>query len=352
MFRSPELTSVLTSVLRVDAGSELGMGHLIRMHALSQALSRRSIRCHFLTVSRDATAWMRARKMSCRLLDVDAGSPGDTAAVLEYADRVHARWVVTDGRHFGETYLNSLTAGGIPVISIDDIGENFFPSALVVNGGMNAESMEYRVLPTTSLLLGPKYLLLRPEFGHRRAKPRSKVRRILVCFGGADPEDYTGRVLDILEGWTEFPEDIEVNAVVGPAYSRLNELGVRASHRIRVLADIDAATLVELMVQSDLAITSAGMVACEVAAVGIVSLLVAISDDQVSNATALVASGAARVIEPFDAKHLVCVLRDVLSDTQLRQSMVDASRNLVDGQGGDRVANAILALDQSSVGQE
>lgn len=324
------------------------MGHLVRMHALSQALGERGIATHFLSASPDATEWMRARGLKSELLDLDAGSSRDSAAVLEYADKIKARWIVTDGYHLGEKFLNSLVGGGIPVISIDDIGRNFFPSALVVNGGMAAESMEYNVLPTTNLLLGPKYLILRPEFGQSRAKSPAEVKRILVCFGGADPEDYTGRVLDILAAWTSFPTGIEVNAVVGSAYSRLGELRTRAeSCGAGVLSDIDAAALSELMSRSDLAITSGGMVACEIAATGIASMLIVISEDQVPNATALVAAGAARVIEPFDESRLVGVLDELLSDRELRQAMVNASIGLVDGKGRDRVADAILALQQS-----
>ena len=335
----------LTSVLRVDAGHEFGMGHLVRMYALSHALGERGIAAHFLTASSAAREWLRVRGLKNELLDVDAGSYRDTAAVLEYADKVKARWIVTDGCHLREEYLNSLVGGGVPVISIDDMGRIFFPSALVVNGGVAAGTLQYKVSAGTTLLLGPEYLILRPEFRRRRVGGPSEVKRIIVCFGGADPEDYTGRVLDILTCWPEFPRDIEVNVVAGSAYGKLGELRQRAeSCGARVLSDIAAAAFSKLMLQSDLAITSAGMVACEIAATGLASILIVISEDQLPNATALAAAGAARVIDPLSEKHLLTVLEELLSDRGARQAMAKASRHLVDGLGRERVADAILSL--------
>jgi UDP-2,4-diacetamido-2,4,6-trideoxy-beta-L-altropyranose hydrolase len=332
------------AIFRVDGGREVGMGHLVRSHALAAELANRGITAAFATASDEAAAWLAERGREVVRLPATPGGPEDAAAVADLVERRRARLVVTDGYVFLEAYLARLVATSARLVSIDDLAAWPFPSAMVVNGGLGARSLRYQVGPATRLLLGPEYLLLRPEFRRGPVEVRPSVERALACFGGADPDDCSARVLEAWSG-PDRPPALEI--VVGPAYGaerRARLAAVGAQRRVRVHVDLDAASLVRLAASCDLAVVSSGMVAGETAALGLPMLLAVLSEDQRGNATVLAACGAAHVVEPFTVPALQAAIEEMRADSDGRRAMAQAARGLVDGHGAERVADAVLAL--------
>lgn len=328
-------------LFRVDGGESVGMGHLVRSRALVAALRERGAECRFVTVPAGAAQWLASRGEPVERLDTRAGSADDARAVVELVRQWGPCCVVTDGCSFKEDYLNTLVQTGVPVAAIDDLAAWFFETALVVNGGLGAKRLCYYAAPTTRLLVGPEYVLLRWNF---RRPPRSwsSVRRVLACFGGADPENRLGVVL---EAWSELEKGPILDLLVGPAYSRLDELRTAAAVRnVSTHHDLDGVELVDVMANCDMAIASAGMVACELAALGVPMILVVCSEDQRANAVTLAAAGAARLVEPFDRRRLLEAVRELVASPARLGAMGEAARRQVDGFGAERVAEAILGI--------
>jgi spore coat polysaccharide biosynthesis predicted glycosyltransferase SpsG len=276
-----------------------------------------------------------------RPIRADPGSKDDVEAVRHLAGRSVA-WIVTDGYAFRTDYLQALVATGRPVVSFDDLAAWPIPSAVVVNGGLGARNLPYQAAAGSRLLLGPEYLSLRGEFRRRRGPPRAKVRRILTCFGGADPDDRTRLAV---ETWATLKAAPELDVVVGPSYRPLPALRETARRLGAVVhRDIEAKQLADLMGQADIAIASAGMIACELCAMGVPTILTALSENQRPNAAALAKTGAARVIEPFARETMLAALEELRADPGRRRSMARAATRLIDGHGAERLADAILGV--------
>jgi len=328
----------VNALFRVDGGTREGMGHLVRSRALAQKLKERGVETSFLTASSDGARWLAGLGETVLPIEAPPGTPEDARQVCEAFHQGGSKWILTDGYVFREDYLRILAASNPFLAVVDDSAGWFLPASVVVSGGLGAKSLKYAVPPGTRLLQGPEYLLLRPEF--RGAKSaREKVGRVLVCFGGSDPQDYTRLVL---EACHHLEKRTRLELVVGPAYAHRAGLLAAASPRgVPVHQDLDGPSLAALMRTSDLAIASAGMVCCELAALGVPVVLTVASEDQRSNAVALAASGGALLVDPFSPERLVEAAQELLRDHTRRSLMGEAASRLVDGLGADRVAEVL-----------
>ncbi len=227
----------MKALLRVDASRSVGMGHLVRTHALGRALSERGVSTLFVTASEDSEQWLRARAADVAWISAKPGGFDDANALSRFARKEGAEWVVTDGYVFREDYLEALAQTGVSIASIDDLAAWFFPSSLVVNGGLGARFLRYRTATDSRLLLGPEYLLLRQPFRRPPREIRPAVERVFVCFGGSDPGTTRSLVLRALSTCVR-PLALEV--LVGPTYPHMDRLFEHAARsHTRVHRDID-----------------------------------------------------------------------------------------------------------------
>src|SRR5206468_9094390 len=123
------------------------------------------------------------------------GSISDAEQTIAQARRASAPSVVVDGYRFVPDYVRTLKRSGLHVLFVDDDGRfEFYPADAVLNQNVLATSAMYANRePFTRLLLGPEYVLLRPEFlaESRRREHPNVGRKVLVTMGGSDPENVT-----------------------------------------------------------------------------------------------------------------------------------------------------------------
>ena len=66
-----------------------------------------------------------------------------------------------------------------------------------INGSAGAEQLGYGCSEHLVLLLGTRYVLLRPEFAEAPAREISEqVRRALITVGGSDPRNLTLQLME------------------------------------------------------------------------------------------------------------------------------------------------------------
>lgn len=174
---------------------------------------------------------------------------------------------------------------------------------------------------------------------------REPPYQVLVTMGGADPFDLTTRVARNLR---VFAENIMPHFIIGPAFKE-PERTIAALRGMwpcgRVYQDLP--DLCEPMQDADLAICAYGVTAQELAAAGVPTLYLAISDDHARSAEALAATGAGQNLGRHD------LLRDedmrthvsrVLRNAQVRERMGLAGPKAIDGRGAGRIAERIIRV--------
>ena len=98
-----------------------------------------------------------------------------------------------------------------------------------------------------------------------------------------------------------------------------------------------------------MAISGAGATALELAYLGVPSILIPLSPDQESVARGLSELGAAIFVNPDNPGFGVEISKTVLAlarEEKKRAEMSNFGRNIVDGFGGNRVADEIIAVSR------
>lgn len=284
--------------------------------------------------------------------DALPGSRFDVEETINLAHRFGAGWVVLDGYHFDTTYHERLKTAGIRLAVIDDNAHlERYLADVIVNQNVHAARLRYSNEPYTSLLLGPRYALLRREFLRWRNVRRDIppiATRLLVTFGGSDPGNRTVLVLQALE---RVRVPLEVAVVLGaanPHEPTVRRLAAMSKHRVRIESNVTDMT--RLMNWADAAVSAAGSTTLELAFMGVPALLLTVAENQLELAKALDESGAAvnlgwaRDITPGVLAEEV--ERLILSPSK-RGRMRVIGRSLVDGLGAQRVVDVMNSLEAS-----
>lgn len=340
-------------LVRADASTAIGSGHVMRCFALAKAWQSAGGRVSFLTAEnipkleqRFATEGIEQHRFA-----MEPGSNEDAERTADRAQRLGASWVVLDGYRFGPDYIRQLKSLGLRVLLLDDDARlDFYEADIVLNQNPDASSEMYVKRDAGArLLLGRDYVLLRPEF---LAEPRPRevagvARKILVTMGGSDPENVTLKVLDALAGMAK--TDFEAKIVVGggnPHYGLLQNATQTLAGKAHV--EESPSNIAPLMTWADIAISAAGGTCWELAFVGVPMILIVLTSDQSPNASAISRRGAALSLgwhANLSPRQIGDALENLMNNPDRRREMSERGRKLVDGEGAARV----VACMQSSL---
>lgn len=154
-------------VLRADATTEGGTGHMMRTLALSQAWIDDGGRARWLVAEAPPSLLERIEREGVEIVPVaaPAGSLADAVVVRETLGADDGTMAVIDGTHFGSAYLDALGEVGPRVMVIDDMADRpDYPVGLLLNQNAHADRAEYPADASCRFLLGTRYVLLRREF--------------------------------------------------------------------------------------------------------------------------------------------------------------------------------------------
>jgi spore coat polysaccharide biosynthesis predicted glycosyltransferase SpsG len=322
-------------VLRADASSSTGLGHVVRSLTLGRELVTRGWRVSLATAHHVAAIEANAEASGISLIDVpdDVGGKADAVAVLDRGADV----VVVDGYHFGDRFFAALRTRHVV---IDDDGTTPAQDpAIVVNQNPHAERHLYERLRSTTLLLGLRFALVRPEITLTEA-PTTRSGAF-VSLGGSDPLGLTADVAAAVVA-----HGLPARVVIGPVVADAPAVVDR-------LAGIDHVTIVEpaefasALAASAVAVIGAGTTMWEAAHLGVPAVALVVADNQAAPATAATAAG---FVESLDCRvrpagDAVARAAVAIAESPARQAaMARRGREAVDGRGACRVADAIEEL--------
>lgn len=337
--------------MRADAGAEMGAGHVMRCLALAQAWQDQGGEVVFAVAQAPPALESRllAEGMEVVRLAAPPGSAEDARETAVLARERGARWLVVDGYQFGADYQHLVKEAGLALLFIDDYGHaEHYWADVVLNQNIYAHKGLYPKRESyTRLLLGTRYALLRREFLKWRDWQREipeVARKILVTLGGGDPANVTLKVIQALSlVETDGLEVVVVAGVVNPHFQELQAAANNLPHRMRLLTNVDQ--MAELMAWADLAVSGAGSTCWEIAFMGLPNLTIILSDDQAPIAEQLGMKGVAVNLRRHESLHQTTIslsLQRLLTFEKMRLKISLSGRELVDGDGGDRVVMELL----------
>lgn len=267
-------------LIRVDAGAEIGAGHLMRCLAIAAEWKRRGGDCAFLLFRSTDMLNERISSSGCDIVHLASDNPSD---VIQACSEFSAQFLLVDGYHFDADYRCSLQQVNIPVVLIDDsIIEPPWNADLIINPQPRSAACDYIGMPEERLLLGLEYLPVRQEF-HRQYElgvlPLHERRHILLNFGGTDPARLTLPVATRLAA--SLPDNTHLDIIMSkehPDYPAV--VGISASMPDVVHVHSDVSNMAELMGQAGLALSAGGSTLWELASLQVPVLAVLVAENQ------------------------------------------------------------------------
>jgi len=303
-------------VFRADASVQIGTGHIMRCLTLADELREKGAEIFFICrqLPGNLCDFIEQKGYPVHRLPYP-GQPTD--AVTDHAQLLGANWqadaeetkavlekeagiidwLVVD--HYGldawwETQLRPYTK---KIMVIDDLANRPHDCDLLLDQNLykNMEIWYRKLVPDRCLmLLGPAYVLLRPEFKEARRNLRQRdgtVKRILIFFGGSDPTNETAKALKAVQIINR-PE-IVVDVVVGSTNLHKEEIQQLCSARPNTSFYCQAENMAELMAVADLAIGAGGTATWERCFLGLPSITLIVAQNQADTTKAVAAKGAA-----------------------------------------------------------
>jgi UDP-2,4-diacetamido-2,4,6-trideoxy-beta-L-altropyranose hydrolase len=344
-----------TLIIRADATSEIGTGHVMRCLALAQAWIDQGGEVVFISHCESDALGKRITAEGINLLSLEKPHPDpfDWNLTRGILDKLKTRgtkshpWLVVDGYHFDAGYQKSIKAAGCKLLWIDDYGHAaHYYADLVLNQNISADPSLYNHRePYTQLLLGTHYALLRREFKRWQGWQRQispVARKVLVTLGGADPDNVTSKVIQALKQ-VDVP-GLEARIVIGSANPHLKLLKheIRNESRMHLLTNI--AEMSDLMAWADVSISAGGSTCWELAFMGLPGIILIIAENQRANAEALGREGIGINLgwhQDLSVEKLSSQLQRLMINSRLRSLISKQSQKLVDGIGGRRVLQAL-----------
>jgi len=336
-------------LIRADASTQIGSGHVMRCLALAQAWQDQGGSVAFVAdVPETLHTRLGAEGMTVYALSAAAGSDADAHQLSDLARQINTRHVVVDGYQFGADYQRWLKGAGLRLLVLDDNGEaQHYHADLVLNQNIHASETFYVSRESyTRLLLGTRYALLRREFWSWRGWQRDipdVARKVLVTMGGSDPDNVTLTVLRALEQVQL--SNLHVKVVVGgsnPHYEMLQTTARHSLHRVELARDVN--DMPARMAWADVAVSAGGSTCWELAFLGLPGAIIILTENQRAASEHLAAQNAAVNLgwhTDLDAVSIAARLTALMIGADQRRAMSAQCRELVDSHGGERVVKAL-----------
>jgi len=334
-------------LFRVDGSRVRGMGHVYRSLAVAEALREGSRAEIAFLMSADHAEGIATVSKSGYPVRVFKSGGLETLidSIQDFAPSV----VINDLPLVEETYLRSLARLGTVTINLVDTLEDLervSRDAQFVISVMN----EDRETPE-GFYGGPAFAILRRHFQGRERAFREKPARILLTFGGADPQALTLKVAKALAPLTR---EVEVLSVAGPAFPHTHvfeALQRTLGQNLPLVKGVDM-QMADLMLDADLVLCSGGMSVYEIAALGTPGVVLAQNAREDRRMREFSRFGTIEYLGlgvDVDETAILDAVRQILNDPGKRREMSGKGRSLVDGYGAARAAEIVLEQAQGQV---
>lgn len=312
-------------LLRADASPSIGAGHVARMVAYAERAVARGWEVVFAGEVGNAE-WLAARFGELSVPTVPAAAYGDFDAV------------VVDHYGLGELREEVNAAGALLVSIEDDVfgrrAADFVVDCAFAPGPRPDDG-------SGELLRGAEYAPLREAVLRAREKRAARrthadrPRVTVVVGGGTEWAETVGALLRALRD-TELPFAADVLVRGEPVLPE-----VSPGQEFRVSAP--GPGLLDLLVETDIAISASGVTLLELCCLGVPTGIVRLVENQAAGYRAALDLGLAAGLGSAAALdgQVVATLTTLLLDSKAQQEFSETAKSFVDGRGVDRVLDRL-----------
>ena len=356
-------------VIRADANSKIGMGHVMRCLSVADALLKRGEEVLFVTADDTPVPLLTKKGIPYRVLhtdyaDMEAELPELLCILQELTQRaelpeeVLSRMssqrkdiaILVDSYYVTEKYLAALKKR-ITTIYMDDIYAFSYPVDMLINYNIYGEEMGYEkdaAFADTKLLLGTEYVPLREEFSAGEQQRTAANCGILITTGGSDSFNLAGQLLMEAMKYDALKEK-EYHVVSGSLNPHIGELQALEQKHENIHIHCNVTNMAELMTESEVALSAGGSTLYELCAMGVPVIAFSFAENQERLVQTFVKRGIAQYGGNYRTdgnkmiQNTIAGLQKLCGDEALKTEYRRKALQLVDGRGAERIAEALLS---------
>lgn len=253
-------------LIKADASHEIGTGHIYRGLSIASKLVNHEVIFLLDEAKPLGIEIVKNNNYPFITHNTDKGNGKDADEkgkdeIIEKIVEYNPDIIINDILNTNSKYTKTLRDKGFYIVDFEDVGGGVKYAHLIF------DALYEHKIPLKNLYSGHKYYILKDEFYYQEFKEiRNDVNKVLLTFGGTDPNNLTEKVLEaILE--SKYENDIEI--ILGLGYS--NKKGIQEKYkdndRIKIYENVK--NMSEHMHDADLIFTSAGRTMYEIASLGV-----------------------------------------------------------------------------------
>lgn len=350
---------------RVDSSSSIGHGHAMRCLALANALKSSGHDCTFVT--RELTGFLiepiasNGHRIAPLAIKDEFDQLGpvwpeamqqqDSEETSEALSADEYDWLIVDHYRLDSMWhrhtIGLQTCPKMRLAVIDDLANRHHKCDLLIDHNAGRQVQDYQALVPAEcrILTGPNYAILRDEFKHEAPAVRAPINpampRLFICFGGVDAINATCATLECLRTLT-LPKATQVTVVMGSSamwMGEVTQLVSKLSYTCEILQN--PKDMAMRMNTADIGIGAVGVSALERCAMGLPSIGVVVSENQVRGASALAEAKTMIEIQFAQLQFELPQAIAYLLNSENYLNMANRAKQLCDGQGVDRIVNEL-----------
>ncbi len=344
--------------IRVDAGYDIGAGHVIRCVSLADELTKRGHTVTFISTECPGHYCDFIEKKGYEIHRLTS-TPYGSSLTVEEKNKIDAKltieclrgktidWLVVDSYLLGVKWEQELRHVVKRIMVIDDfVNRPHDCDILVDQDSLEVSQDRYVRLvgKDTLLLVGVKYVTLRPQFAQARQTLRKRsgdVNKLLVGFGGSDNTNCTLKTVETIR---RFHQRITTTHVmVGQANRNKDSILKFCMREPSFVLHDQIENVANVMVHSDLGIGAGGTMTWERCCLGLPSLVITIDESQRALNQTLDKMGVVVHLGDDDSvthEAMFGALQSILDDKQRLIEMSRRGMELIDGRGIIRIIDA------------
>ena len=329
-------------VIRTDASSQIGIGHVMRCLTLADELQQMGCEVSFICrqLDGDMNRYITEKGLRVDIIDqsyteqdADYNWKSDAISTVNIMERYGCiDWLIVDHYMLDHEWEGYIKDSVNSIMVIDDLANRSHSCDLLLDQNHYVD-LEHRydnlVSDTCNKLLGPQHVLLRKEFREMSQNQRVRdgsIKRILIFMGGGDTENITSKTIQAIFKLNR--SNIIVDVVVGSS----NKLKDEISHECDKLPNFNfhcqTEKMAELIYRADICIGAGGATTWERGMLGLPTITIVTADNQYRTTKDLSKMGATRYLGRSD-KVTVLMIHDALEElVNDRNAVKELSSNI------------------------
>lgn len=361
--------------IRTDGNHRIGAGHLMRCLSIADAAVSLGMQVLFLLADADSEGLVRSRGYDCHILHTDYQRPEEELRQIETVlCRDERALVLIDSYFVNNEYLKAIKKW-VRTAYLDDFGKESLEADLIINYNIYAPKLPCRKMygeKSTELLLGSAYAPLRKEFGETPYMVREEAEHVLITTGGADCYNVAGQLALRLAEWSDQESGretgrkpgtqtggsgagtgrLQIHIVSGPFHDFRDQLKQLQARYPGITIHENVTNMSELMAACDIAVSAAGSTLYELCAIGVPTVYFYFVENQelparyFSQMTKMHNAGNYAADAQNTLNGLTRETIRMLESKQLRLTVSESMREVADGRGAQRIAQALLRMER------